>query len=168
LSTALAVGLFAFTGVITGCGGDSDSGGEQQALSLLAPKSDVAYADLGETGSDAGDLRSFTMDLYEDGNDQSVGRLDGTVALTDIDELNGRQVEYRSGQVQFTLGGGTIVALGNYVAEPGESGPVDEGSIRAIVGGTGDYSGASGEVISSPGGGDEIDFELTFTLPDEG
>ena len=154
--------------MITGCGEDSDSDAEQQTLSLTAPKTDIAYTDLGNKGSDAGDLRSFTMDLYEAGNDQSVGRLDGTVALTDVDELNGRQVEYRSGQVQFTLDGGTIVALGNYLAEPGQGAPVDEGSTRAIVGGTGDYSGASGEVTSTPGGGDAVDLELTFTLPDDG
>lgn len=68
-----------------------------------------------------------------------------------VDELDGTEVEYRAGQVQFTR----------------EAGPIDAGTTRAIVGGTGEYFGASGEVTATPGGGDRIDYELEFELPDD-
>jgi hypothetical protein len=165
---SLALASLAAAGLaIAGCGDDDSDGGDQQTLNFTAPSIDVVFTDLGKKGADPGDLRAFTQDLYEDGSDQSVGRLDGTVMLTDVDKLSGKQVEYRAGEVQFTLDGGTIVAVGNYIAEPGQAAPIDGGSTRAIVGGTGDYDGASGEVTSTPGGGDQVDYELRFDLPDD-
>ncbi len=164
---ALITGAAAAALAVAGCGDDDSDSGERQTLNLSAPKIDVTFTDLGKQGSDAGDLRAFNQDLFEEGSDEPVGRLDGMVALTDVDDLNGTEVEYRAGQVQFTLDRGSIVAVGNYIAEPGEAAPVDEGTTRAIVGGTGDYFGATGEVTSTPAGGDQVDYVLEFELPDD-
>jgi hypothetical protein len=165
-SAALAVATIAAALTLAACGDDSDSD-ERRTLTFTGPAADVTVSDLGRKGADPGDLRSFSQEIFEEGSDEPAGRLDGTVALTDIEELNGTDVEYRAGQIQFTLADGNLVAAGNYIAEPDAAVPVEEGVVRPIVGGTGEYFGASGEVTTIPEGAEGFRYELEFELPDD-
>jgi hypothetical protein len=89
------------------------------------------------------------------------------VVITDIEERDGQRVEFRSGEIQFSLEDGNIVASGNYVAEPGEGVPAEGGLERAIVGGTGAYVGARGQVTQTALGEDGIRHVLDFETPSE-
>ena len=162
------IGLAAVAGIcvalVAGCG-DSDEDSDSQQLTLTGPSIDVAFSDLGKKGSDPGDLRAFSQELYDESSeegDEPAGRLDGTVAITDLATIDGADVEYRSGGIQFTLDDGNIVAVGNYIAEPEEAVPAEGGVVRAIVGGTGAYRGASGEVTATSVGDGGIRYELDF------
>ena len=147
-----------------GCGGEET---EEHDLTFTTDAIEVEAIDEGDRGSSRGDLRAFTQELYEEGSDEPVGRLDGTVAITDVTDLEGTEVEYRMGSIQYTLDDGTIVATGNYIAEPGEAVPYEGGVERAIVGGTGDYEGASGVTTQTADGDSDWIYELEFTTPSD-
>jgi len=148
---------------LAACGDDT----EEHDLTFTTDAIEVEAIDEGDSGSSRGDLRAFTQELHEEGSDEPVGRLDGTVAITDVTDLEGTEVEYRMGSIQYTLDDGTIVATGNYIAEPGEAVPYEGGVERAIVGGTGDYEGASGVTTQTADGDSDWVYELEFTTPSE-
>ena len=150
--------------LLTGCGDSEDY--DQHELIFTSPAAtEVEVVDSNDDGEVRGDIRAFTLELFEEGSDEPVGRLDGMVVVTDIDERDGQRVEIRSGQVQFSLQEGNIIASGNYVAEPGEAVPTERGFERAIVGGTGAYVGARGQVTQTAVGKDEYQAELDFETP---
>jgi hypothetical protein len=164
--TLAALALLGVAALASGCG-DSDDADTQQ-LTLTSKGGEVVYSDLGEKGPGAGDVRTFTGPLYEEDGTTDAGRIDGSIAVTATDDATGTELENRIGQIVFTLDGGTIVAIGNYAAEPTATVPAEGGAVRAIVGGTGDYEGASGEVTQTADGDDAYRYELDFAVDDDG
>lgn len=163
LRTKAAVALCALAGagLLAACGDDGDEP-ETQEMTLVGPKIEIEASDLGEKDASRGDLRAFSQDLYDEGGaSEPAGRLDGAVQISDIDDTVDPPLEYRSGQIQFTLEDGTIVAAGTYVAEPGIAVPAEGGVERPIIGGTGAYVGASG-VVTATAEGDGIRYDLSF------
>jgi hypothetical protein len=159
---SVALCLLAGGGLLAACGDDESDSTESQQMTLVAPKIEIEATDLGEQDASRGDLRAFAQEVFEEGNTtEPVGRLDGAVQITDIDETVDPPLEYRPGQIQFTLDEGTLVAAGTYVAEPGVPVPAEGGVDRPIVGGTGAYEGASG-VVSATADGDGVRYELSF------
>ncbi len=130
-------------------------------MTVISGPITATAVDTGEKGTSHGDTRAFNHELFEEGSDAAIGRLDGTTTITDIVEQGGTTVEYRSGTIQFTLDGGNILASGNYVAEPDVAVPAS-GVVRAITGGTGDYVGARGEVEISAEDDERVRYELDF------
>ena len=144
---------------LAGCG--DDGGDKKQKITLESRKGVVLTTeDNGDRGPSAGDQRTFTQTLTENGN--VVGRLDGATSITD--RIGG--LEQRLGVIQFSLKDGAIIAAGVYGARPGVNVP---GVVvtRAITGGTGKYAGARGTVTETAIAGNEIRFVLDFTLPDD-
>ncbi len=126
--------------LLAACGDDV----ETTSLTFDSPTIDVAVTDRPPKNASSGDIRAFTSPLTEEGSQEEVGRLDGTVVVTDVEERDGVQVEFRAGTIQLTLDGGNIVASGIYVAPVGAVVPAEGGVERPIVGGTGEYVGARG------------------------
>ena len=87
--------------------------------------------------------------------------------VTDVGTEGSEDVEYRSGTIQFTLDEGTIVAAGVYVAPVGETYPAKGGVARPIVGGTGKYLNARGQVTQTPLDDGGYRNELELELPSE-
>lgn len=162
---ATAIACLLPLALLAGCGDSEDY--EQHDLTLTSPSIEVEVVDSNDDGKIPGDIRAFTQELFEEGGGEPVGRLDGTVVVTDVDELDGRKVEFRSGQIQYSLEDGNIIAAGNYYAEPGEAVPAESGVERAIVGGTGAYVGARGQVTQTPLGNDGIRNVLDFETPSD-
>jgi hypothetical protein len=101
----ILTGMIAMS-VLVGCG-DSESYDSQQMTLISGPITATAV-DEGKKGSSQGDPRAFTQELFGEGSDEPVGRLDGTTAITDVVERGGTTVEYRSGTIQFTLDDGNV------------------------------------------------------------
>ena len=144
-----------------GCGGGEEF--ESETLTFDSPSIEIQVNDQPPKDASRGDARAFTSPLVdEDGED--AGRLDGTVLVTDVGKEGDEDVEHRAGTIQFTLDEGTIVASGVYVAPVGETYPAEGGVSRPIVGGTGDYLNARGQVTQTPlddgGYRSEIQMEL--------
>ena len=108
----------------------------------------LTQVDLGDKGASHGDMLAFEAGLTAE--DGTKGMLSGvliTVDLPDGDDL----FEDRIGQLVFTLGSGdTIVVAGvsNYTEATAEMN-AGQPQIRAVIGGTGRYLGARGQVTTS-------------------
>src|SRR4051794_13426049 len=139
----LCIVPFALLG-LAACG--DDNGDSKQTLTLDSKGGrTIVVEDNGRRGPTAGDERTFSQTLTEDG--KVVGRLDGSTTIT----ASGGGKEQRIGTIQYTLDEGTIVASGVYASAPGVFLP-SGGVTRPIVGGTGKYAGAQGEVTQTPTG----------------
>lgn len=134
--------------LLAGCGGGSE-GSQKRKLVLIGGPIKVFQSDVGARGPSRGDTRTFSRPL-ETQSGQPAGRLDGTVAITDQVRRGGTVREYRVGTVHFTLKDGTIVIGGVYVSTPNSPVPAPEGARRPILGGTGAYRGARGEILQTP------------------
>jgi hypothetical protein len=77
---------------------------------------------------------------------KNAGHLTGSIVSDDILEI-GNPGEYRQRNLTFTLPGGQILAKGNsfYPMDQVQL-EFDESAVIAVIGGTGKYLGASGEV----------------------
>jgi len=148
---ALALGVAA-------CGDDDD--GDTQKLTLETKGALTLFVeDNGRRGPTAGDERTYSQPLLEDG--EQVGTIDGSTTI--IGESEG--FEHRLGTTQFTLADGTILASGIYDAKPGVAVPA-RGVVRPIVGGTGTYEGAEGTVTQTAISGGQIRSVIEFTTDD--
>jgi hypothetical protein len=153
----LCIVPFALLG-LAACGDDNSESKQTLTLDSKGGRT-ITVEDNGRRGPTAGDERTFSQTLTQDG--KVVGRLDGSTTIT----ATGGGKEQRIGSVQYTIAGGTIVASGVYLSAPGVFLPVG-GVTRPIVGGTGKYKGARGQVTQTPVGG-EIRSVLEFTLPSD-
>jgi hypothetical protein len=145
--TSIVVGSVCAALAVAGCGSSEEF--ESETLTFDSPSIEIQVNDQPPKDASRGDARAFTSPLLDEEGEE-VGRLDGTVLVTDVGGQDGEQVEHRAGTIQFTLDGGTIVAAGVYVAPVGETYPAEGGVSRPIVGGTGDYLNARGQVTQSP------------------
>jgi allene oxide cyclase-like protein len=120
----------------------------QDSFMVVEHATTDTVADLGEEGDSIGDTLTFANDLYDDQDANVVGSSSGSCWRT------------RPGKTwectwTNTLADGSIVVQGPF----NDSGD----STLAITGGTGKYSGASGEMdLHARDGGTE--YEFTFTL----
>jgi hypothetical protein len=147
-----------------GCGGGDEF--ESETLTYESPSIEIEVADNPPKDASIGDTRAFTSPLVDEDGEEA-GQLHGTVFVTDVAKEDGEQVEYRTGTIQFSLDGGTLVAAGVYVAPVGETYPAEGGVSRPIVGGTGDYLYARGQVTQTPTDDGGYTNELEFEIPSE-
>ena len=142
-----------------GCGGGDT---ETTKLTLDSKGRTLHVGDASPRRASPGDTRAFTQRLITtDG--KSAGRLDGAVTVTEVATRGGQRIDYRVGNVQYTLEGGSVVVSGVYFAPAGQFIPA-RGVTRPIVGGTGDYKGARGQVVQTPKGA-EIRSVLDIQTP---
>lgn len=115
-----------------------------------------------------GDMTAMEAQLSRDG--KVVGELSGILTTIDIPEANGvghESSEERVGTLLFTLGeGDTIVVSGSRFNPVGaqEIAP-DDDQTRAVVGGTGAYAGASGEVTTVRNSDGSYSHRFVLTKP---
>jgi hypothetical protein len=150
---SLLVASIAALALLVGCG-DSDDDSESTTLTLNSAPLDVEVVDNGGAGPTRGDTQVFTAPLTEEGSDREVGSLEGTGTISDFDQRDGQQVDLRTSLVQFTLEGGTVI-VGGVFPGPSRTGKLVGELVRPILGGTGEYRSAGGEVTQTqlPNGG---------------
>ena len=121
----------------------------QETITVIEHASSDTITDLGDKGDSMGDTLSFSNDLYDSDDANVVGNINGSCVRT----KPGKTWEC---SFSTTFDDGAMTAQGPF-SDTGE------GSF-AITGGTGKYSGASGELVikARDGGGEKYD--LTFTV----
>ncbi|MCX5640766.1 MAG: hypothetical protein NT059_08155 [Planctomycetota bacterium] len=109
----------------------------------------VLLHDEGSAGSASGDTTFYKADLKKGG--QAFGTLSGRINTHDIADVDAN-FEIRMRQLIFDLPGGQIVAMGSSTYPTGPDFiPLQVGASTtiAIVGGTGEYFGAKGELVTT-------------------
>ncbi len=103
--------------------------------------------DIGKAGGSHGDMLAFEAALT--GEDGAKATLHGLLITVDIPD-GADTLEDRSGQLYIDFGGGnSVVVAGRSVYEGGQA-EMTKGKpqLRAIIGGTGEYMAARGQVSS--------------------
>jgi allene oxide cyclase len=148
LSTAIAALLIA-GGLLTGLLSVAPTAAKEEIVVVEHATTD-SVVDLGEKGDSVGDTLVFNNEVYDSADANVVGSDQGSCVRV-------KKGEAYECTWTTTLDDGSIVVQGPFY---------DDGrdSTLAITGGTGDYSGATGEmVLKSRDGGDkyEFDFEVS-------
>ncbi|WP_421723257.1 hypothetical protein [Bauldia sp.] len=108
----------------------------------------LAYIDIGVAGRSHADVLAFEAAFAGEGD--TAGKLTGILITADVPTAPGDIHEDRIGQLVFDFGGGnSIVVAGVSVYADNETEMMPgEPQIRAVVGGTGQYIGARGQVTT--------------------
>lgn len=134
----------------------SNAAEAKRTLKLHQEKPVLAHLDMGETGNSHGDILAFEAAIS--GENGLKGQMQGLLITIDI--ADGEDTyEDRSGQIYVDLGdGNTLVVAGRSVYKGTEK-EIEAGvpQIRAIIGGTGDYMGARGQMTTTRNGDGSYD-----------
>ena len=108
-------------------------------------------------------MLAFEADITAD--DGTAGTLRGILITVDLPDAEGDPFEDRIGQLVFDLGAGNSLVVAGasvYAGSTTEMKSTNEPQLRAVVGGTGKFLGARGQVTTTrdPDGTYEHRFEL--------
>ena len=112
-------------------------------ITVVTKTGGIKVVDLGPRGPSQGDMRVFSVTLYDEGGKEKVGRLDAFCVVTDPADEPNEKAHMAECTYTYTLPGGEINAQG-VNAYPKLSEPAPR-SVDAITGGTGKYAGVRGE-----------------------
>jgi uncharacterized protein YdeI (BOF family) len=120
----------------------------KRTLRLHQDKPQLAQVDLGKQGNSHGDMLAFEAAVSGEGG--MKGTMQGVLVTVSIAE-GGETFEDRTGQIYIDLGGGnSLVVAGHSVYKDGsQEMEVGVSQIRAVIGGTGDYMGSTGQVTTT-------------------
>lgn len=142
--------LFA-AALITACGAHSNSSStETFTIYEDAPK--MSLLDLGAPGNSLGDVYHFSAGLHSERGGPVTGELIGSKTLVKLPTDTNPNLERRATLMFFTFGDGKdqIIAFGAGDYSP--STPefrAGQSAVRPVLGGTGKYMGARGQVTST-------------------
>lgn len=138
---AIATGAIA----LAGCGEDGP-----KDFTLVQQKPEILQVDTGEDGTSKGDQTHFEAQVTKDGD--KAGIVLGELAIRGLSGKFGRSssLQINRSELIFQLEDGDIMALGlSEYAQAGWKLKANEPATRAIVGGTGKYSGVRGELVTT-------------------
>jgi len=139
------------------------SSGDDDTRTLIIEQDAPALASF---GGPAGILKALAFDARITDPDGTEGVLIGYLLTTDLPSASGDgEVEGRIGTLVYTFGTSDLIVSGgtSYPAGQAEM-QAGEPQVRAVVGGTGDYLGARGEVVTVRN--TDGTYTHTFTLVD--
>jgi hypothetical protein len=147
----MAVAALSLSALIAGCGARSTNPStETFTIYEDAPK--MSLLDLGAPGNSLGDVYHFSAPLHSERGGPVTGELIGSKTLVKMPTDANPNLERRATLMFFTFtdGNDQIIALG--AADYTPSTPEFEAgrsAVRAVLGGTGKYIGACGQVTST-------------------
>jgi len=146
ISLVASVGLAFVTGLVPG---ERHAEAATQTLVIKQQSPVLESVDLRDAGHGHGDMLAFEAAITAD--DGAVGTLRGILITVDLPDAAGDAFEDRIGQIVFDLGdGNSIVVVGASVyAEATTEMTADQPQVRVVVGGTGKYLGARGQVSTT-------------------
>ena len=138
----------------------------QNTLNIDQAPPYLAHVDIGAEGGSHGDVLAFDAELT-----LAEGLLDKLAGLTvtvDIPEPGGVDFQKRIGHMVFDFGGGNSVVIGGLLVYPFDGSAESEfeknvPQIRAIIGGTGDYMAAQGQLETTRNDNGSYTHKLMFT-----
>jgi len=124
------------------------------ALTITQELPTLVHVDVGSEGGSHGDMLAFTAEVTTDGGIKGV--LSGLLTTVSIPVRNGEIFQDRIANMVFYLGGGNTLVVGGKAVYPHNEG-VEMGAemninlpqLRAILGGTGTFIGARGQIYTT-------------------
>jgi hypothetical protein len=157
LAAAVVLGALGTAGSPT-----AEAAGERTTFKVRQEIPVLVTVDIGTEGASHADMLAFeALIKREDGGD---GILRGILTTVDIPDGTGDVLEDRVGQLVFDLGDGSMLVVSGASVYPAQSVEmaINQGQVRAVIGGTGDFIGARGQVttVRNEDGSYEHSFEL--------
>ncbi len=120
----------------------------KRTLKLQQDKPVLSHLDIGTQGSSHGDILAFEAPVS--GENSIKGVMHGVLITIDIAD-DEDVLEERSGQIYVDLGSGNSIVIAGLSVYSGNSQEmtVDTPQVRAVIGGTGEYIGATGQVTTT-------------------
>ncbi len=139
----VAMGMIGVLGAVPGNAANDRTVAKERTLTVVTKTRGIKVVDLGAQGPSHGDLRVFSVPLYNESGKEKVGRLDAFCVVTDPADEPNQRAHMAECTYTYTLPGGEISVQG-VNAYPKLSEPAPR-SVDAITGGTGKYAGLRGE-----------------------
>ncbi len=140
---ALGIGLWGAVGSASPESAANAKEARSTTITVSTKTGGIEVVDLGAQGPSHGDMRVFSVALYNESGKEKVGRLDAFCVVTDPADEPNERAHMAECTYTYTLPGGEISAQG-VNAYPKLSEPAPR-SVDAITGGTGKYAGVRGE-----------------------
>ncbi|HEY6581308.1 MAG TPA: hypothetical protein VIZ60_09285 [Rubrobacter sp.] len=142
----LVVMALGITGVLRAVSASPETADKEHGntLTVLTKTGGIKVVDLGAQGPSHGDMRVFSVTLYDENAKERTGRLDLVCVVTDPADEPNEKAHMAECTYTYTLPGGEISAQG-VTALPKLPKPAPR-VVDAVSGGTGKYVGAQGEV----------------------
>ena len=141
----VAMGMIGVLGAVPGNAANDRTVAKARSttITVVTKTGGIKVVDLGAQGPSHGDMRVFSVPLYNESGKEKVGRLDAFCVVTDPAKEPNERTHMAECTYTYTLPGGEISAQG-VNAYPKLSEPAPR-SVDAITGGTGKYAGVRGE-----------------------
>jgi hypothetical protein len=121
-----------------------------QTFTLISVHAHFKTGDVGPKGASAGDVLVFNADVMNADQSQQVGRQDGSCIYTQIEKGEDR---FEVCTLNFLLADGEITLEGTFDQRANPN-------TFAVIGGTGIYTNAQGQVVADFSKKFQFDFEL--------
>jgi len=153
-----------------GSSGDPDTisvdGGTNQERILVVDQGppSLLHIDIGQSGGSHGDVLVFDADVTS--TEGLSGKLSGRLITVEIPELD-QVIHDRIAEKVFDFGGAGTLVVGGKSVYPFDGSGAEEMAfntpqIRPVIGGTGDFLGALGQVATTRN--DDLSYQHTFRL----
>jgi hypothetical protein len=124
------------------------AGDDVRTFTLRQEKPVLTDINLGSNGKSHGDMLAFEAAVS--GNNGLKGTMSGLLITVDIAEGE-EDFEDRIGQIVFDMGNGDSLVVSGRSIYKGTNQEIDAGApqLRAVIGGTGAYMGARGQITTT-------------------
>lgn len=145
---------------------DAASTPEETTLTLDQALPFLAHVDVGLEGSSHGDVLAFNAEVTS--QDGLFGKLSGLITTVTIPEPGDLAFKDRIAHLVFDFGGANTVVVGGKSRYPFDGSAISEfekrvPQVRSIIGGTGNFSAAQGQVTTTRNDDGDYTHELRFT-----
>lgn len=136
---------------------------DMTTLSIVSEAKEPTLIDLGESGRSVGDIRLINKSFT--GDDGLSGTVSGMIVTIDLPDGEDTQLD-SMGQLVFEFGGmdSIVVAAESEMVPDGGDMVLEGEQVRAIIGGTGKFVGARGQMLSTEA--EDGTWSYTFQLLD--
>ena len=140
--TALILAAFAAVGV------SAPAMADKRTFKLHQDKPVLSQLDLGVAGTSHGDMLAFEAAVS--GDNGLTGTMQGLLVTIGIAEGDD-QFEDRTGQIYFDFGNGNSLVVAGHSIYKGNTQEMEASApqLRAVIGGTGDYIGSTGQITTT-------------------
>jgi hypothetical protein len=140
--------IFRFAGLACTVALTCASAQAAETFAIVQDKPELVHIDLGENGESHGDMLAFEAGFTTE--DGQKGIMSGIIVTVDIPDAEGAFFD-RVGNIILDFGGIDSLVVGGHSVYPVGVGEivVDAPQVRAIVGGTGRFIGARGQITTT-------------------